>query len=219
MKHLQKPAHRVPVLMAALAIGACQSAYYRSLEAVGFHKRDVLVDRVEAARDAQQDAKHQFETALAQFSAVIDFDGGELERHYEKLDAEYEQSEKRAAAVSERIESVEDVAEALFEEWEDELGDYSSDNLRRNSERQLEETRERYVRLIEAMRRAESKTGPVLAAFHDQVLALKHNLNAQAIASLQNELMAVENDIAALIREMEASIREADEFLNDMTAG
>ncbi|MBA3564943.1 MAG: DUF2959 domain-containing protein [Gammaproteobacteria bacterium] len=207
------------ILVAALVLGACQSAYYNTLEAVGYHKRDLLVDRVEAARDAQQSAKTQFQSALEEFSAVIHFDGGELERQYEKLNHEYELSEAEAEAVTERIDSVENVAEALFEEWDDELDEYSNDGLRRNSERQLEETRERYGQLIEAMRRAEATTGPVLAAFRDQVLALKHNLNAQAIAALQNELVAVETDVAALIREMEASIREADAFLNAMETG
>ncbi len=67
--------------------------------------------------------------------------------------------------------------------------------------------------MIRAMRRAESKMDPVLSAFNDQVLFLKHNLNAKAVASLKGELASVETDIAALIREMESSIAEANEFI------
>jgi hypothetical protein len=208
----------VAILSAALLLGACRSAYYDALETVGYHKRDLLVSRVESARDTQDAAKRQFQSALKEFSAVIGFDGGDLERLYDDLDREYTRSDEAAAAVTERIDAVENVAEALFAEWQDELDEYSSDSLRRNSQHQLEDTRTRYARLIGAMRRAEAKTEPVLAAFRDQVLALKHNLNAQAIASLQNELTAVETDIEALIREMEASIKEADAFLNAMQA-
>lgn len=204
------------ILITAASLGACQRAYFNTLEAVGLHKRELLVSRVESARDAQASAKEQFQSALEQFSAVVHFEGGELEERYEELDGEYERSAEKARTVSDRIDSVENVAEALFREWEDELEEYSNDSLRRNSARQLEDTRERYSQLMAAMRRAESKTPPVLAAFRDQVLALKHNLNARAIASLQNELVAVETDIGALIREMEASIREADAFLNAM---
>ena len=109
---------------------------------------------------------------------------------------------------------MESVAEALFEEWEAELDQYSNDKLRRASTQQLAQTRKRYTPLINAMRRAESKIDPVLSAFRDQVLFLKHNLNAQAIASLQGELVSMETDIAALIREMETSIAEADSFIN-----
>ena len=69
---------------------------------------------------------------------------------------------------------------------------------------------------MQAMRRAEQKMAPVLTAFKDQVLYLKHNLNAQAIASLQSELSSIESDVVQLIREMEASIREADTFISAM---
>jgi hypothetical protein len=105
------------------------------------------------------------------------------------------------------------VANALFKEWETELEQYSNDKLRRASAQQLTQTRERYTPLLGAMRRAESKIDPVLMAFRDQVLFLKHNLNAQAIASLQGEFMSIENDIASLIKEMETSIAEADSFI------
>jgi hypothetical protein len=66
------------------------------------------------------------------------------------------------------------------------------------------------------MRSAERKIDPVLTAFRDQVLFLKHNLNAQALASLQGELVTVEGDIAELVREMEISIAEANDFIEAM---
>lgn len=66
------------------------------------------------------------------------------------------------------------------------------------------------------MERAESRIQPVLTAMNDQVLFLKHNLNAQAVASLQNELVTVETDVATLIREMETAIAEADTFISAM---
>jgi hypothetical protein len=66
------------------------------------------------------------------------------------------------------------------------------------------------------MKRAEAKVDPVLSAFRDQVLFLKHNLNAQAIASLHKELASVEVDVTSLINEMEVSIAEADRFIKGM---
>jgi cobyric acid synthase len=80
----------------------------------------------------------------------------------------------------------------------------------------LTQTRTQYAQLIKAMKRAETKMNPVLAKFKDQVLFLKHNLNAQAIASLKNELVSVEGNIASLIKEMETSIKEADSFIASM---
>jgi Protein of unknown function (DUF2959) len=102
-------------------------------------------------------------------------------------------------------------------EWEDELDQYNSQDLRRKSERKLDATRRQYGKLDAAMRRAEDKMDPVLVLFRDQVLFLKHNLNAKAIASLQDELVAVEEDVALLVKDMEASIAEADRFISTMT--
>ena len=59
------------------------------------------------------------------------------------------------------------------------------------------------------MQKAESKIQPVLAAFKDQVLYLKHNLNARAIAALQHEFIEISIDISQLIQAMEQTIAEA----------
>ena len=186
------------------------------MEKFGVHKRDIMVDRVEEARDSQEDAKEQFQSALEQFTTVLDFKGGKLEDKYKTLQAEYDKSEAKAADVTKRIDAVEDVSEALFDEWENELDQYTNSSLRRDSERKMVQTRRQYEQLIKAMRKAEAKINPVLRAFHDQVLYLKHNLNAQAIASLQSELVTVEDDIADLVQEMEKSIGEANSFIKTM---
>lgn len=217
---VSRPGYAVGLWLLALAllvmITGCESAYYSTMEKFGYHKRDLMVSRVESARDAQEDAKEQFESALEKFISVLDFNGGQLEEKYNQLNTEYEKSVARAQTVHERIEAVEDVSEDLFAEWEAELSQYSNQNLRRSSERKLKQTRRQYSQLISAMKRAEKKIDPVLTAFHDQVLYLKHNLNAQAIASLQSELVSVEANVASLIKEMEASIKEADAFIDTM---
>lgn len=196
-----------------LVVYGCQSAYYDTLEKVGIHKRDLMVDRVEDARDAQEGAKEQFQSALEQFSSVVRVQGGDLEKKYNKLNNVYEDCSAKADLVSKRIEAVESVSEALFDEWEDELRQYSNARLREDSKNKLSRTRRDYERLIKAMKSAEKKIQPVLSAFHDQVLYLKHNLNAQAISSLKNELVAIEDDVAGLVKEMEASIQEAEQFI------
>ncbi|HSF08551.1 MAG TPA: DUF2959 domain-containing protein [Nitrospirales bacterium] len=203
-------------MLLSLNTFGCQSIYYDAMEKIGYHKRDLLVSDVKKARDAQQEAKEQFKSALDRFTKTLNIEGGELQDKYDVLNAEYEQSEAKAQAVRDRIASVEDVSEALFDEWEAELKEYSSTALRKNSQKQLTQTRTQYAQLIKAMKRAETKMDPVLAKFKDQVLFLKHNLNAQAIASLKSELVSVEGNIASLIKEMEASIKEADSFIASM---
>jgi hypothetical protein len=199
-----------------LFLAACSSTYYKAMDSIGFEKRDILVDRVEDARDAQDDAAEQFASALDQFRSVVAVDGGDLEKVYDKLSSEFEDSEARAAEVSDRIESIENVAQDLFEEWEEELDQYSSDSLRRDSAKLLRDTKSRYTQLMSAMRKAENAMPPVLSAFRDQVLVLKHNLNARAIGALRNELGNIERDTANLIAEMQKAINEANSFIASM---
>lgn len=207
------------IFLACLALAwlaGCQSIYYSAMERMGVPKRDILAERVEEARDSQQEAKEQFASALDRFDALLGFEGGELEEKYRALSSEYEESRERAADVRERIDLVEDVAGALFDEWENELGEYESRDLRARSKARLRETQRRFERLMTAMRKAEARMNPVLETFQDQVLYLKHNLNARAVASLSGELSAVQGDVDALVRAMEASIREANAFIAAM---
>lgn len=195
---------------------ACTSTYYKAMEGFGVEKRDILVDRVEEARDAQDGAAEQFASALDQFRSIVQVDGGDLEKTYDRLNREFESSQAQANAVSARIDSVQKVAEDLFEEWEDELDEYANAKLRSNSAALLRDTKSRYAQLMSAMRRAESSMPPVLEAFQDQVLVLKHNLNAMAIGALRSELDNIERDTARLIAEMKKAISEANEFISSM---
>lgn len=204
------------LIAAILLAPACNRAYFNAMEQIGYHKRDLLVSRVQGARDSQEEAKEQFQTALERFAEVIHFDGGELEDKYNKLNDELQRCEGKANTVHERVDAVENVGKALFREWESELDQYTNDDLRRQSEAKMDQTYEHYRRLVTAMRRAEDRIEPVLKPLRDQVLYLKHNLNAKAIASIQGELESVEADVAHLIKEMEASIAEADAFIQTM---
>lgn len=195
---------------------SCQSAYYGTMEKFGVHKRDILVDRVEDAREAQEDAKEQFESAFDEFLAVSEVDVSELKSVYDRLQSAFDESESKAKAVRSRIEAIEDVSKALFKEWEAELGQYTSDELRRASASQLGNTRELSENLVEAMNGAAEKMDPVLNAFRDQTLFLKHNLNAQAIAALNRTSIALRQEVEVLIRQMEASIEEANAFVAQM---
>lgn len=207
---------------ALLAIGllgamtGCSSAYYNTMEKFGVHKRDILVDRVEEARDAQQGAQKQFKSALEQFRSVVKVDESNLSKVYDKLNGEYEDSKKAAEDISQRIDDVESVAQALFKEWENELKDYQNASLRRDSERKLQATRTKYQSLIKAMRKTEDRLDPVLTTMYDQVLYLKHNLNASAIQSLRDEVVKIDQDVSALIKTMQRAIDEADSFIRDM---
>ncbi len=202
--------------VAVVALTACQSAYYGTMEKFGVEKRDILVDRVDDARDSQTEAQQEFRSAFERLDEMLNIEGGELEETYNALNDDYEDSKAAAEDVRDRIDAVDDVAQDLFDEWSEELGEYSNDNMRRQSERQLRETERRYVELLRVMERAADKMQPVLDKMQDNVLYLKHNLNAKAIDAIRGEFNNLKNDISSLIAEMEASIEESNRFIESM---
>jgi t-SNARE complex subunit (syntaxin) len=146
-----------------LGLSGCSPMYYGAMEKLGVHKRDIMVDRVKAARDTQDEAKQQFLTAMEQFKGVVNFQGGDLEKEYNKLNATLQKSESKAAEVRSRIRAVEDVSEALFSEWRSEIKQYTSDTLRKSSQQKYDVTQKKYTELMKAMKRAEAKLEPALA--------------------------------------------------------
>ncbi|NOT23283.1 MAG: DUF2959 domain-containing protein [Nitrospiraceae bacterium] len=206
------------LLLLAIPIGfsACDTAYITAMDKMGYAKRDLLSSRVKSARDAQADAKKDIQDALDQFGQVVAYQGGDLEATYKKLKSELQNSEDSAETVRNRIEAVENVADSLFSEWKAELGQYSNGDLRRKSEAKLSQTKARYHDMLAAMKRAEQRIDPVLKPLRDQVLYLKHNLNARALAAMKGELVKVDAQVDQLVREMNRSIAEADKFIQTM---
>ncbi len=199
-----------------LSLTACSSTYYGAMEKVGVHKRDILVDRVEAGRDSQEDAQKQFQSALEQFDSIVKLEETDLKKAYDKLNKEYEKSKDAADEVSSRIGKIESVADALFKEWKAELKEYENQSLRRSSEKQLTATKKRYAEMLESMKNAEESMEPVLRIFHDNVLFLKHNLNAQAIGSLQSEFANLKGQIDELVKSMNVAIASSNKFIADI---
>ncbi len=199
-----------------LLLAGCRSAYYSTMEKFGIYKRDLLKKRVVAARDEEKAAGEQFKDALTRIKELYGFQGGNLEKTYDALKSEYDRSSARAEAVHVRIKDMETVARDLFDEWQKEIGEISSANLRASSREKLDETRRRYDELHTALKRAEQSMDPVLTRLHDQVLYLKHNLNAEAIASLKGEATNIQADIAKLIEDMNTAISHADSFIQTL---
>lgn len=207
---------RFLILSIILTLTACTTMYLEGLEKIGIPKRDVMVSRVEKARDTQEETKEQFKSALEQFTAATNFSGGDLEATYKQLNDAYEASVSKAEEVRSRIADIESVSEALFTEWKQEITQYSNASMKQSSQKKLNSTQAHYRQLITSMKQAEAKIEPILTVFHDQVMFLKHNLNARAIASLKGELGSIKSDVSALITSMEKSINEANAFISTM---
>ena len=200
----------------ALALAGCSTIYYSVWEKLGWEKRDLLRDGIEEVREDQQEVSEQFESALEQIKALYGMDESDLSRQYDKLKNELERSESKAESLSGRIDDVEEIADDLFEEWREEADQISDRQLRSRSLKQLADTESKFRELHRSMNRSEASIEPVLTRLRDQVLFLKHSLNAQAIGSIELEVDRIEADVDRLVKDLERSIAQADEFIDNL---
>ncbi len=202
--------------VAVVSVAGCTTVKYNTLEKIGIHKRDLLVGNVEDTRDAQKDAQKEFKDALERFGSVVSVEETKLKKAYERLSDEYDDAKDAADEVSEQIEETEDVARDLFREWREEIKTYSDAVLKRDSENKLRDTEARYQEMHKSMKQAEASMQPVLSSLHDNVLYLKHNLNAQAVGSLRSTYSNLEGDISVLVERMNQSISRSNDFIKQM---
>lgn len=200
----------------ALVLTGCASAKYSALEQVGIHKRDILVDDVEDARDSQEETREELVSAYEELSTLIGHDGGELERQYDRLSKQVERAQDATDDLDDHLAAIDRVSSDLFEEWETELDLYSSQALRNDQAQKLAESRRQFQQMRTSMQSARDRVDPVMAVLNDNVLYLKHSLNAQAVAALRGQAATLEADVDALIQEMQTAIDEADAFISKM---
>lgn len=195
---------------------AVNNAKYSAYEAVGFEKRDLFKREVSNVKEDQEDTGEAFKDALTRLKEIYNVDGGDLEKQHSKLKDSLDEAKEEAAELSARIRKVDEVANDLFEEWSAEISEIQTSDLRSKSTNQLTQTKRRYRELEEQLNRSEKKMAPVLAKLNDQVLFLKHNLNAKAIGGLKEEQGKIQADIKSLINEVNESTRQAEAFIETL---
>jgi hypothetical protein len=198
-----------------LFISGCSTVYYSAMEKIGKEKRHILIDNVEDVQTSQTKAREEFTDALTRIKELYAFDGGDLEKFYNRVKDSYEDCDSRAKQIEQRINDVKEVAKDLFTEWEKEIAQIKDAKLKEESRRSLRDSKAKVQKLKTVMDTSTKGMYPILAKLSDYVLYLKHNLNAKAIGSLGNEVVAIEADVEGLIRDMNVSIKEAQDFIQN----
>jgi len=205
-------------LLSIFLVTGCSSVYYKTMQKLGKEKRDILVQRVKDTKKDQEETKEQLKTTMEKFQELTGFQGGDLEKSYKKLNDEYERAAGQANKLHERIKSIDQVSNDLFSEWQKEINEMRNSQLKSRSTAMLRDAKDRQANYMKAMRKTEDQMTPVVAAFHDQVLFLKHNLNARAIGSLKGTSAKINTDVAALIKSIDSSMQEADKLIASLAS-
>jgi hypothetical protein len=207
---------RLPLVLLMLLLSGCSATYYKTMRTLGKEKRDILVQRIKDAKKDQDQTKEQLKTTMESFQALTGFQGGSLEKSYKRLNSDYESANSQAGKLHDKIQSIDQVSNDLFKEWQGEINQMGNAKLKSQSTVLLRNAKTRQAAYMRAMRKTEDQITPVLAAFHDQVLFLKHNLNSRAIGSLKGTTTTLQGDVADLIQSIDASSQEADKLISSL---
>jgi Protein of unknown function (DUF2959) len=206
------------LIIFALLLSGCHSTYYKAMSTLGKEKRDILVSRIKDAKKDQDQTKQKLQTTMESFQALTGFNGGSLEKSYKRLNSDYESAASQADKLHDKIQSIDQVSNDLFKEWQGEINAMDNGKLKSQDTVMLRNAKTRQATYMRAMHRTEDQITPVLKTFHDQVLFLKHNLNARAIGSLKNTSAGLQNDVAGLVQSIDASSQEADKLIASLAA-
>ncbi len=208
----------IPLIVVTMFFAGCHSAYYKAMRTLGKEKRDILVARIKDAKKDQDQTKQKLLNTMESFQALTGFKGGSLEKSYNRLNSDYESASSQAGKLHDKVQSIDQVSNDLFKEWQGEINAMDNGKLKSQDTVMLRNAKARQATYMRAMRRTEDQITPVLKAFHDQVLFLKHNLNARAIGSLKNTSAGLQSDVADLVQSIDASSQEADKLISSLAA-
>ncbi len=198
------------------AMGCNNSLGYNLQEAMGTPKRQVMVSRVQDTRDSMKDTKKAFASALQQFGSVYKEGGSKLENKYVILKKEYENCNSKASELRRQIANVKSIGQVLFAEWQKELDQFTNEQMRKLSETKMQQTREKYVAMTTGMDRVSARMTPALNSMNDQLLNIKHSLNALITVSLEEELIQLRTHTDSLMAEIDSAVEHCNTFIGSM---
>ncbi len=204
------------LILIAITLQGCSQMYYSTWEMLGKQKRDLLRDNVENLADDQKEVHEEVADALTRLRSLYGSPNDKLVSVYDDLRSDYDDAKSKAEALHARVEKVDEIANDLFEEWNDEISKLRTPKYKADSRSKLNQTKDRYSKLHASMLKSERSLKPVLAALEEQVIYLKHNLNAQALGSIKNEVNAIESEIKTLSTSLQASIEQSKAFIGTL---
>lgn len=205
-------------ILLLVPLTSCTSVYYAAMHKIGKDKRDILVNRIAEAKTDEESTGRQLKTTLEAFQQLTGEEDSKLQHAYDRLNTEFEKAQGRANALDAKIDSIQQVGSDLFVEWRKEIAQIQDPALKSRSRVLLQTAQVKQADYLRGMRKTTARIKPVLQSFQDQVLFLKHNLNARAVGSLKQTSSQMNSQVADLIMSIEGSKTEADQLISTLTA-
>lgn len=210
---------RAALLAALVSVsGGCLTGGGSFLVLGGSHApQEDLVESVHEAGLEVDEARGDFGEAFRLYQRLTAPQAAELEDLSEAFEDALETCQARARRLTKRLDAVQRENDELVEDWRAELQQFSGETLRKKSETMLQETHARSKRVLDALTRVQERMQPVVLKLQDYALFFHHNLNARAIATLQDTYKDFDAEFRALEGEFGKARTEVDAFLAAFT--
>jgi hypothetical protein len=207
----------LPWLVLACLLGGCSTMYYAAMSQLGWERRDILVHRIEVARDSLRATGRALDAAWRTFhaAAAADADAAVVPAH---LQTAYAHTDASARDAQQHVAAVESAGRALFEAWREDVAGTEDAALRTRDAELYERARARYDSTLAAMRQALAGIPPVLDLLRDQAAFLQRDQGPAARGALRAALAAAVADAGRLQQDIGRAIIEANASVQQLAA-
>lgn len=197
----------LPVLGAA--VGCSTSG-----KAAGIKQVDDLLGRIERVHLECELARERAKATMDGLRSVVLLDKTEdVVAIFASLELAIRASEDQGYKLRAAIGPMKASAEAVFERWTQDLGEFSSVDMRRRSTERMDETRARYDQIVATAGPAVTSYEVFNAGLRDLALFLGHDLNTGALQSIGPEVEVIADDALALNDKLQACLAACREYV------
>ena len=213
------PLFLAPILLNVAGLSSCRSSgYSSSLNLSGSENREQLAQSVRRTVESQIETKNEFVDAFHRLEALGTPLPPEAETDVEELYVALQDQVDRCVRsfneTKREIETLEREGAELFQGWNAELEQFTSQGLRARSEARMNDARRRLEALLGRLWNGQDQMEGLLLSFHDYVLFFNHNLSAPSLATLEGENEALEEAVQSLETLLDGTLQDGQSFVD-----
>lgn len=174
---------------------------------------DQLVTRIERVYVECEIANERAYEALGALQTVVapEFEG-DAALAFEQLVEAVERSEKQAKKLGSSVDPMQDTGESFFEQWTVDLDKFASMTMRKRSESRLNETRERFDNILNAVLPAREALDTFNLSLRDHLLFLGNDFNPDSLSEIVAEVDGLADHAELLSGELERCMVAARDY-------
>ncbi len=162
-------------------------------------------------------ARAQIEKTLSGYNEIVDGKVPNNTKAYKALKKDIDKCDVARGDVRTKMVDMQLAADGLFENWENDLAGFSSEEMKQRSNTRLEETKAGYDQIRQAANKAGAEFDPFLTNLRDQILFLGNDLNPAAIKELADDKTKLNAQATKVFASVDDATNTARQYVGKLT--